>query len=127
MESCVSAFTEYIERHNPPRLVVRFQLDPAGNEQFEWGVVGDIPVLSLIGHVSRVQAGLCGGEWLPEADGVAALVVTYDTAARSFRTFSARDIPAGPLAGMLEVIKSLLVGSRMAQHAGANRTRVLGL
>ncbi len=113
-----------VMQSNPPRLVVKFQRAHDGSEQFEWGVVSYIPVLSMIGYIVELQGCLSRGEWMPECD-QPALVVTYDPTDRSFATFVHRDVPATPIVGMLEIIKTMLVDSRMAQHAGA-QNRILG-
>jgi hypothetical protein len=105
---------------NPPRMVVLFQRGHDGSEQFQWGVVGSIPILTLIGAIAQAQADLLGGDWMPECD-KPALVITWVATDRTTYRFIHPDIPAEPLVGMLETIKSMLVASRMAQHAGANR------
>ena len=115
--------------NNPPRLVVQFNRNHKGEEQFQWGIVADrtIPPLSLIGAVCKVQHDLCREEWMPETDETSqALVIIYDAHQKDFTYFCHRDIPVEPLNGMLEVIKSMLTASRMAQHIGANKVPILG-
>lgn len=115
---------------NPPRLVVQFQLGKDGSENFQWGIVGQIPMLSLIGGISAVQSCLTDNRWMPECTGEQpALVITWDAEHREMSCFLHNDIPTLPLSGMLEVIKSMLTASRTAQHMGASRVEssVLGL
>jgi hypothetical protein len=127
----MSLFTEVMAT-NPPRLVVLFQRGPDGSEQFQWGVVGHIPVLSMIGQLIRVQADLVSGEWIPECESEPpgnhppALVVVWDGADRTLSHYVHSDIPAVPLAGMLETVKAMLVDSRVAAQAGAQKTLLLG-
>lgn len=110
---------------NPPRMVVMFRRAQDGAEQYEWGVIGSMPILTLIGYIGRIQTELVNGGWIPECDNpVPALVIAFD--GRELSHFVHPDIPTDSLAGMLEVIKSMLVGSRMGQHAGAQRATILG-
>ena len=112
---------------NPPRLVVLFQRGPGGEEQFQWGVVGSIPILSLVGNIAAVQAALIGMEWIPECThDVPALVLAWDEGSRGMNHFVHDDIPNLPLVGMLETIKIALVGSRMGQHVVAQQVAILG-
>mgnify|MGYP001587427900 FL=1 len=53
-------FTECMET-NPPRLVVQYKHGHDGEEQFEWGIVGNMPLLSLIGRIFGIQADLSDG------------------------------------------------------------------
>lgn len=106
---------------NPPRMVVMFNRAQDGSEQFQWGVVGAIPILTLIGHIVQVQADMCAGDWIPECDEQPALVIVWNNEDRTLSHYKHPDIPAAPLVGMLETIKTMLVDSRMAQHAAANR------
>lgn len=114
---------------NPPRMVVQFGLQPDGSETFQWGIVGDIPILSLIGHIVRVQADLVSGAWVPECNAPnqpPSLVVAWHADSRSLQHYLSPDIPVDPLCGMLETIKAALVMSRMGQRAAAHRTAILG-
>ena len=111
---------------NPPRLVVLFRYGLDGSEQFEWGVVGAIPIVTLIGYISRVQMDLMGGGWIPECS-ESALAITWNQKNHSLQHFVHPSIPCYPLVGMLETIKAMLVDSRLAQHAAAQQIRLLGL
>ena len=114
----MSNFAE-VMANNPPRLVVQFRRHDGG-DQFQWGIVGHMPVLSLIGNITKIQRDLCVGEWIPGCD-QPVLVIAYDPTDGNFWQFVSSDISAESLVGMLEVIKAMLVNSRMAQHAGANQ------
>ena len=114
---------------NPSRLVVTFRRGPDGSEQFQWGVVGNIPILSLIGHILEVQRELIQYEYIPECDAEGqppALVIVWDVSEQTFKDYKHPAIPNVSLVGMLEVIKGLLVTSRMAQHMAAQQTRIVG-
>lgn len=129
--------TEVMERFdavlesNPPRLVVQARKDADGNEQYQWGVVGNIPVISLIGQIAYTQNDLLRNCWVltcPQP----ALVIVWDAATREFETFISPDLDTIPLVGMLELVKGALVSSRLAQAMAAQRvqmatqTRILG-
>ena len=112
---------------NPPRLVVLFQRGRDGGEQFQWGVVGGIPVLTMVGYIARVQADLIAGGWVPECThDVPALVIAWDAQHRELSHFVHPDIPTDSLVGMLEMVKSMLVASRMGQHTAAQKVEILG-
>lgn len=114
--------------NNPPRLVVMFRHGEDGSEQFQWGVVGSIPVLTLIGAITRVQAELPllePGD-LRRDTRESALVMAWDPATRIIDWFVHPDIPVDPLVGILETLKSALVDSRLAQQAAAQRTSIVG-
>ena len=112
-------------KSDPPRMVVLFRYGSNGNEEFQWGVVSSIPILTLIGHIKRVQVELIEAAPIMACD-QQALVITWDVKARQFWDFVHPDIPVDPLVGMLETIKGALVDSRLAQQAAAQRTRIVG-
>jgi hypothetical protein len=119
-------FTEIMSK-NLPRLVVLFQLDEDGADRFQWGIVGDIPILTLIGRLVTSQSRLSNGAWLPKCDTPQpAFVIAWDEETRVMSHFIHKDIPTEPLVGMLETIKAMLVDSRLAQHAAAQRVQLLG-
>lgn len=120
----MSNFSETMST-NPARLVVLFQRGHDGAEQFQWGVVGKIPILTLIGGIISAQSDLVRCEWMPECDEVA-FVMAWDADDGCLLNFLHPDIPCQALIGMLETIKALLVGSRVAQHMAAQRTILLG-
>ncbi len=107
---------------NPPRLVVLFKRDTDGGEQYQWGIVGSIPLLGLIGHITRVQMQLVSIEWIPECNNdPAALAIIWNNTTRRFQHFVSSDIPTDSLVGMLETIKLALTSSRLGQQAAAQR------
>jgi len=70
---------------NPPRLVVLFRRGEDGSEEFQWGVVGTVPVLTLIGAIVRVQAELAFRS--PEPCEPSALVIAWDAESRKVQWF----------------------------------------
>ena len=108
---------------NPPRLVVLFRRTEGGEEQFQWGVVGKIPLLSLIGFITRVQAELAFRSPDPCPEQALAIMLQDDG---KLAYYVHPDIPIDPLVGMLETIKSALTDSRTAQHAAAQQVKIVG-
>ncbi len=117
----MSKFTDTVQP-NTPRLVVTYT-NNNGVDQFQWGVVGGIPLLSLVGGIVKVQAnlGYDGNDDCPEC----ALVMAWNSH-RKFDWFVHPDIPVDALVGMLETIKLTIVSSKMGQQAAAQQVQVLG-
>jgi hypothetical protein len=101
-----------------PRLVVMFHRNPDGSEHFQWGIVGSMPILTLIGAVGRVQIELEAVK-LESPCSQLALVIAWDDVECEVHYFTHPDIPTDPLCGMLETIKAALVGTRVAQQRAA--------
>ena len=115
-------FTDAVNQ-DTPRLVVEFQYDDSNQEQIKWGVVGNMPVLTLVGFVERVQAELAFRK--PEECDYMALVIAWDADEKIFRYFVNPQIPVDPLVGMLETIKVVLVDSQRAKVA-QQQSRLFG-
>lgn len=115
-----------VVKQDTPRMVVAFQRD-GDKELYRWGVVGTMPVLSLVGCIGRVQAEIGGsrypsvGRECPES----ALVVIWDEAEKKFDWFLHPSIPLDSLLGMLEIVKATLVATHMA-HAESGRAALVG-
>lgn len=108
----MSRFTDIV-KSDTPRLVVALE-----GESFRWGVVGNIPLLSLMGAVVRAQVKLDTGFVTNEPEMTPpALVIAWDDVEREFRWFVHPDVPIEPLCAMLELIKATL-GAQLFQ---ANR------
>lgn len=113
-------------KQDTPRLVVMFKLE-GDRELFQWGIVGNMPIMSLIGHIVRVQAELPliepgdARHDCPEQ----AMVLAWDAERRKFDWFVHRDAPVDPLMGMLETIKTGIIGAQSAQRE-ASQQFVLG-
>ena len=108
-----------------PRLVVTFQHDVHGNEQFSWGVVGKAPMMTLIGFIVRVQAELAFRAPLPCPE--KALVIVWDALDKKFSWFCHPDIPVDSLVGMLEITKTLLVGGQISQQQPPQQPQKMSL
>ncbi len=120
----MSDFAEFIQ--DRPRLVVLYRRGGDNSDQFSWGVVGGINILNLIAQISRAQADMMAETWIPECDhSPSAFVIAIDEN-HDFCMFKSSDIPTDPLIGMLEIVKALLVGSRVSQHLGSQRVPILG-
>lgn len=104
--------------NDTPRLVIMYKKDENGNDNYQWGVVNSIPVLSLIGLITRVQSELV------ETDNFCdelALVIVWDPVNNFGSYYIHPNIPVDSMLGMLETIKAMLVNSRLAQHAAAQQ------
>lgn len=117
----MSKFEELVKQ-DTPRLVVMFKLENE-KEMFQWGVVGKMPLLSLIGFMSRIQGDVAYGSGI--ACPQSALVITWDEKRHSFSWYLHPDIPVDSLVGMMEAIKQTLVSSQMARQA-ASQQIILG-
>lgn len=113
----MSKFSETVN-NDTPRFVVMYTKE-GDAEKFSWGVVGQIPILSLIGQISRVQTDLFfkAPDECPEQ----ALVITWDAMTRTFNWFCHPAIPIESLVGMLETIKSTIVATHMARQIAAQQ------
>lgn len=120
----LTKFTDLTQ--DTPRLVVMFKQD-GDEEQFQWGILGKMPILTLVGHIGRVQAELPLLEPgdprydCPES----ALVIAWDEVDHKFTWFVHPSIPADSLAGMLEMIKATIVATKLARQVAAQQV-ILG-
>jgi hypothetical protein len=106
---------------DPARLVVLHRTTEEGEDQFQWGITGNVPVLSMIGAVVGAQARLVVPDLDVDAPKMSdcpeqALVIAFGNRCKYPSYFCSRSIPTDALVGMLETIKAALVGSRVAQH-----------
>lgn len=100
-------------KQDTPRLVVEYQINDSGEDRFRWGVVGSVPLLTLIGFMSRVQWELMSRQSSSERFDFSerALVITFMGGKFDYLVHS--DIPTDPLVGMLEQIKLTLAASQV--------------
>jgi len=100
--------------------VVEFYRTENGLERFGWGIVGEVPLLTLIGFLTRVQSDLFFKS--PDKCDQSALVVAWDAENKVFDYCVNQHIPVDPLVGMLELVKMTLVKSQLEnnkqQHSG---------
>ena len=118
----MSDFAETV-KNDTPRLVVMYRRNEnakGASEEFQWGIVGSMPVLSLIGYISRVQHDMIGqlAEQRNECPEKAFVIAMTE---QGMDWWTHRDIPVDSLVGMLEAIKAALIGGRVAQHAASQR------
>lgn len=127
----MSSFTETMTA-NPARMVVTFGLDANGGEQYQWGIVGKLPVIGLIGAVSRIINSLVCNEWIPEVESdTKCFMVVYNIKEREWSYYLHPDVVANPgnresLIGMLEMIKILLIMNGPASQRHQNKP-ILGV
>lgn len=119
-------FTEAIST-NPPRLVVMHRHNEDDTDNFQWGIMGSVPILTLIGAAALVQTELaskpqCTASPCTEQ----ALVILWSSVDGTMQWYVHQDIPLLPLIGMLETIKGALLMSRMGQRIASQQTQVLG-
>ena len=117
----MSNFAELLQT-NPPRLVIKFRYAGDGSEQFEWGIEGKMPLLSIIGKLLEVQHCLWADPHDDEYDcPEQAVVIMWDASTSTFRWFIHKDTPVDAMNGMLETVKMALMQARAVQHAAAQR------
>lgn len=119
----MSTFTDTVKQ-DTPRLAVMYRLAD-GNDQFQWGIVGAIPLMSLIGAIVQMQGIVARGEWICGCD-QPALVLAWDEQTKDFDVFLDADIPALPMIGMLETIKFTLIGTQTARQVASQKVQILG-
>lgn len=114
----MSRFTDLIKA-NAPRFVVEMIISDNGEETFKWGVVGKVPILSMISGILAAQLVMRSE---PEGDGDGsqsegmpgnALVCIWNDNTQDFEVFCGEYMPTLSLIGMLEVIKATLVMQAM--------------
>lgn len=123
MSKFTEKFTESV-KNDTPRLVVMYQRED-GHERFQWGIVGNIPILSLLGAIICTQQELYSVEWAEKCPGQA-LVIAYCESTKSFQWFIGDDIPRDSLVGMLETIKATITTTHLARKAAAQQVPLLG-
>jgi hypothetical protein len=113
----MSKFTETVKQ-DTPRLVVMFRRE-GDKELFNWGIVGSIPILTLVGHIVRTQGDLhlLTFEECPEP----ALCIAWDDEERVFHRFLHPSIPLDSLVGMLETIKQTILATHAARQFAAQQ------
>lgn len=122
---------EQLVTENPryPRLVVMHLRNQDGSSRgLNWGVCGGFPVMAMIGMLTRIQMELQLGltDRVPEPCSVEALAVLYDPQENKFQWFVHPDIPVDPLVGYIDLIKSTMASSHMAQGVARDQTCLLG-
>lgn len=101
------------------RLVIKHQKTEEGKDNFEWGIAGQMPLISLIGQLTKAQQNLCIIPECPEQ----ALAIIWDGS--DWHQFIGLEIPEVEMTGMIELVKASLIGSHAAQQSLAQST-ILG-
>ena len=131
----MSDFTDTVKQ-DTPRLVVLFGRPAPDQEAYQWGIDGKVPILGLIGYITRVQTSLqTYGPWKDQLIEESALVIAWidckyvvdsDQPPKEFKWFVHPDIPVDSLVGMLDTIKVALITSQIAQQARNQQIALLG-
>lgn len=113
-------------QQDTPQLVVLYKFE-GGQDRYQWGVTKGIPVDHLIGRIVRVQTELpyiepSDGHYCPEST----LVIAWDKDKKSHWFIHDR-IPIDSIIGMLEMIKTTLVGSQLAQKQVTQKVCLVGV
>ena len=117
---------EEIKADKLPHLMVKFARGADGNENFEWGVMNNIPVLNMIGALTALQIDLARGEYVAECEDEVMVLITWNLKERELNTYKHRDIPHGSLLGFLEIVKTLLVTSKLVKSSAEKNMLLLG-
>lgn len=105
------------------RLVVTYEIKDTG-EVFNWGMAGEIPAMSLLGYITRVQGELAFRN--PKDCEHSALIITWDRDKKELDYCVHPSIPIDSLVGMLELIKAVILTAHMGGHTGSRGTPLLG-
>lgn len=115
-------------KDDTPRLEVKYRL-MEGKDEYEWGIVPSVPMLSLIGGIGHAQMNLhtCQGQINEEYRCPApSFVLAWSEESKKFDLFVHPSIPMDSLCGMLETIKSAVVLSLAARRVAAQGQIILG-
>lgn len=101
-----------------PRLVIMFKRD-GEKELFQWGFIGQIPLLTLVGALIRVQAELTfkAAQECPES----ALVITWNNEIKKIDWYVHPSIPVDSLVGMIETVKATILATHGAKQLAAQQ------
>lgn len=113
METCQKF--EDVVNEDTPRIVIEFAC-MNGAETFRWGMVGDIPNITALGAVAKVQAELYFKA--PKQCPAPALVIAYNPASKKVDWFIHPSIPIDLMAGMLEIVKSVILRAGQPKPQG---------
>ena len=116
----MSKFTDSVQQ-DTPRLVVTFQRSD-DDELFNWGIVGKMPILTLVGYITRVQSELVYRT--PDPCEPSALVIVWNATTKQFNYFIHPDIPTDSVVGMLDLIKFTLVNTHIARQMASQQQQV---
>lgn len=107
----MSAYAE-ARRRNLPHVFVKYErADSKIKDRYSYGIVGQMPVVDLIGYIIRVQAELAFRD--PEPCDDCACVIVFDPGTHTMQWFVDKSIPVDALVGTLELIKFMLISNQM--------------
>lgn len=117
---------EDVVTEDTPRLIVQHHCESGTNEeQYQWGIVGSIPILNLIGTIVRIQTELVCQFHEPEQCPEMALVIAWHGDKRTVTWFIHPDIPIDSIVGMLDTIKATITATHKARQMAAQQV-ILG-
>lgn len=102
---------------NPPRLVITYKLK-GEQQQFDWGMVGQLPMLSIIGKLVEVSSDILIGREMQQryydsvqypGQPMSLVIAQGHLNSSAFVWFMHRDIPHTELIGMIETIRMGLI------------------
>ena len=113
-----------IVNQDTPRLVVTLQYPAPNQETWSWGMVGQFPLLGMIGTITRAQTDL----YFRSLDncGENSMVIAWDKGCNEFHYFVDPELPTDSLVGYLELVKSMLIMSPLAQMAKSQVVSLYG-
>jgi hypothetical protein len=114
-----------VMKTNPPRLVILHQFGENKEDQFQWGIVGTIPILTLIGALTSAEVMIATEKTMQECF-KQAFVIAFDRDNNPVY-FVHPSIPKHSLLGMVSLIKATVIGGRIAQQAANQRTTIVGV
>jgi hypothetical protein len=120
----MSRFADTVKKETP-RIVIMFARGPKGEENFQWGIVGQLPLLSVVGYIGHVQSDIRLPDPIHDCNQMA-LVIMWDATKKQFDYFIHPDIPVESMCGMLELVKMALVDSNKAQQVRNQQISILG-
>lgn len=116
---------------NMPRLVIEYQRGPNNEDNFKWGMAGNINPLYLIGTLERIITTINTSRPDPSSNRLdlyedhyfdkQGLLVVYDENLRVFTWWIGKDIPADALVGMIVIIREIITGTVINQMATAQQ------
>lgn len=107
---------------NTPRLVITFEW-VGEKENFQWGLGGPIPLMTLIGNLTRVQSDI----YLKSIDPCPeqGFVMAWDQDSRKMSWFLHSAVPVDSLVGMIDAIKLVILSQHLARQMSAQQN-ILG-
>jgi hypothetical protein len=121
----MSKYAEALRKNLPRMQVTYTQGETRDKDIYAWGIHTGIPTDQLIGYIVRIQAELSFRN--PDKADDCALVIFFDPATRKMSWFVDPIIPIDVLVGTLELIKTILIDTKIGQMAAQSATGLIGI